>query len=212
MCPAVARSNNRGFTARREGYKVPDPGSRVMRIYELGARVYGNGGELWGRLAQLIVQPETHAVSHAVVYSADDGHARLVPIALTRPTPDGIALSCSSHAVESMSSPVAVRLVASRRRIGPAARTRIEADEHLPEGTVPLREKEPVKAVDGDAGRIRGLVIAEDSHEATHFVVEEKRLWNRKRVAVPLQALAKMTHHSVRLQWSRAAIKDLPRL
>jgi hypothetical protein len=183
-----------------------------MRIYELGARVYCDGGELWGRLAQLIVQPETHAVSHAVVYSADDGRARLVPIALTRPVPHGIALSCSSHAVESMSSPVEVRLVAPRRRRRPAAEYPIEAGEHLPQGTVPVREKEPVEAVDGVAGFLRGLVIDADRHEATDFVVEEKHLWRRKRVAVPLQALAEMTHDSVRLRWKRAAVKRLPRL
>jgi hypothetical protein len=31
-------------------------------------------------------------------------------------------------------------------------------------------------------------------------------------VAVPLQALAKMTHDSVRLHWNRAALKNLPRV
>ena len=175
-----------------------------MKTYELGARVYGDTGRLWGRLAQLVLQPLTHIVSHAVVYSAEDGRARLVPIALTRRVPRGIQLSCGPGDIEEMTPPVAVRVVVPEQE---SAEYRIEAGEDLPAGTVPVWQREPVHATDGDAGRLLGVVFDEDGYVATHFLVEKKRLWSRKRMTVPVEAVSEMTPESIRLRWNRAKIE-----
>jgi len=182
-------------------------------------------------MTQLILAPENHTVSHAVVYSSEDGRARLVPLSMTRPVPHGIRLSCSSDKIETMTSPVAVRLV------GPASRKRgsrsvawwpltsagsqadkgsveagypVEADEHLPSGTVAVSQQEPVRAADGDVGRVHGLVLADEGYQATHLLVEAKHFFSRKRMAVPVDAVAEFRRAGVRLRWSRAKVRALP--
>lgn len=218
-----------------------------MKVYELGARVYSDPGEPWGRMTQLILAPEDHTVSHAVVYSSDDGRARMVPLSMTRPVPQGIRLSCSSDKIETMTSPVAVHLVgpaarttgtrrgtrrAPRRRTGRGSRHvawwpltsvgaradsgsveaeyPVEADEHLPSGTVALSQQEPVRAADGDVGRMHGLVLADEGYQATHVIVEVKHLFSRRRMAVPMDAVAEFRRAGVRLRWSRAKVRNLP--
>ncbi|NUR30862.1 MAG: hypothetical protein HOV83_34275 [Catenulispora sp.] len=218
-----------------------------MKVYELGARVYSDPGEPWGRMTQLILAPEDHTVSHAVVYSSEDGRARMVPLSMTRPVPQGIRLSCSADKIETMTSPVAVHLVGpaarksrSRRGTrrgsgrGSARGTRhvawwpltsvgsradsgsveaeypLEADEHLPTGTVAISQQEPVRAADGDVGRMHGLVLADEGYQATHVIVEVKRLFSRRRMAVPVDAVAEFRRAGVRLRWSRAKVRSQP--
>jgi hypothetical protein len=198
-----------------------------MRSYELGTRVYGNDGKLWGRLAQLVLQPETHAVSHVVVYAVDDGRARLVPISLTHRVRRGIRLSCSSDRIEAMASPVEVHLVAPPSGHGSAKilrwpmahlrsgtekesmRLPIEAGERLAPGSVTVWQKEPVEAADGEVGCVRGLILDEESYDATHLVVEEKHFGMRKRVAIPIEAAAEFRHEFVRMHWTQAAVRGL---
>lgn len=155
-----------------------------MRIYELGARVYGSVGELQGRMTQLIVAVETLFVSHAVVYSPTDGRARLVPFAMTRPALHGIRLSGSPPRFA----------------------------EILPVGTVPVRQREPVLAIDGSAGFVYGVVLAENTDSLTHIVVAEKLSWIRTLTTIPVEGLAEITHESIRVRWSRQTIKELPQL
>lgn len=181
-----------------------------MRVYELGARVYGNVGELWGWMAQVVLDEETHVASHAVVYSAGDGRSRLVPIEMTRPIPRGIRLSCSARRLAEMESPVAVHGVDSPAVTEPGEQP-LEADERLPAGAVAVSQAEPVEAADGAVGRVQALVIAEDCYEVTHLVVEEKHLWSRKRTAVPWHAIAEIDHDVLRLRWTQATVKSQPR-
>jgi len=213
-----------------------------MKVYELGARVYGDPGRPWGRMTQLVLEPENHTVSHAVVYSSDDGRARLVPLTMAHPGPDGIHLSCSSAKIEAMTSPVAVRLVEpARRRRGSgrvawwplraaragsgsgsgadsgswaetsSAEYPVEAAERLPVGTVAVSQREPVRAVDGDVGRVHGLVLTDDGYRVTHLLLEAKHFPSRKRRAVPADAVAEFRRATVRLRWTRARVRSLPR-
>ncbi len=53
----------------------------------------------------------------------------------------------------------------------------------LPAGEVAIRRSEPAKAIDGEIGRVQGLVIAAATHHVTHVLLQEGHLWGRKHVA-----------------------------
>ncbi len=83
--------------------------------------------------------------------------------------------------------------------------------DRVPLGEVEIRRGEHVHAVDGTIGRVRGLVIDPGDHHVTHVLLDEGQLWGRKRVAIPISAVASV-EDGVRLTLSQDEVRDLPRV
>ena len=81
--------------------------------------------------------------------------------------------------------------------------------DRVPLGEVEVRRGEPVHAVNGTIGRVRGLVINPGDHQVTHVLLDEGHLWGRKRVAIPISAVASV-ENGVRLMLSKDQVRDLP--
>ena len=79
----------------------------------------------------------------------------------------------------------------------------------VPPGEVAVRRGEPVRATDGDIGRVQGLVIDRASHQVAHVLLQEGHLWGRKEVAIPIGAVAGV-RGGVRLRITRQEVQDLP--
>lgn len=90
-----------------------------------------------------------------------------------------------------------------------AAAPRAVVHDRVPLGEVEVRRGEPVHAVDGTIGRVRGLVIDPSDHHVTHVLLDEGHLWGRKRVAIPIRAVASV-ENGVRLTLSKDQVRDLP--
>ena len=89
--------------------------------------------------------------------------------------------------------------------VAPYART----VDRVPTGEVQVRRGEQVHATDGDIGRVRGLVVDPRDHHVTHVLLDEGHLWDKKRVAIPINSVAGV-EDGVRLTLTKDEVRDLP--
>jgi len=82
--------------------------------------------------------------------------------------------------------------------------------ERLPAGEVSVRRGERVHAVDGEIGRVRGLIVVPPDSEVSHVLLDEGHLWGRKRVAIPIRDVTGIDADGVAVRLSKDEIKDLP--
>ena len=81
--------------------------------------------------------------------------------------------------------------------------------DRVPAGEVEVRRGEHVHATDGPIGQVQGLVIDPGDHHVTHVLLDEGHLWGKRRVAVPIGAVADFSD-GVRLSLARDEVRDLP--
>jgi hypothetical protein len=94
---------------------------------------------------------------------------------------------------------------------GLGTRPLLATEDRVPLGEVEVRRGDPVHATDGDIGRGQGLVIDARDHHVTHVLLDEGHLWGKKRVAVPIAAVADVSE-GVRLKLSKDDVRDLPEI
>ena len=87
--------------------------------------------------------------------------------------------------------------------------SQIVARDTVPLGEVEIRRGEPVRATDGDIGRVQGIVIDPGSRHVTHVLLQEGHLWGRKEVAIPIGAVAG-TSDGIQLTIAKQEVQDLP--
>ncbi|MGI8881204.1 MAG: PRC-barrel domain-containing protein [Jatrophihabitans sp.] len=79
----------------------------------------------------------------------------------------------------------------------------------VPSGEVSVHRGDRVIAVDGEIGRVQGLVIARRDHQVTHVLLQEGHLFGRKDVAIPISAVTTVDE-GIQLNISKQQVKDLP--
>jgi sporulation protein YlmC with PRC-barrel domain len=82
-------------------------------------------------------------------------------------------------------------------------------EDRVPEGDVEVRRGEPVHATDGEIGRVQGFVIDPADHHLTHVLLDEGHLWGKKRVAIPVSAVANV-NNGVCLSITKDEVGELP--
>ena len=168
--------------------------------FELGSRVYCSDAGC-GELLQFVVEPEVPRLTDLIVCSAGGG-ARLVPAALARPTDDGVLLDCDHDGFSRL----------------PAARVRAEGDAAAVSTSVPevtdgqtrIRRGDHVQALDGDAGRVLGLVVRRTDGAVTHVLLAAGHVWHRKHVAVPVEYVAGLCFGGLDLLMTREHVAEFP--
>lgn len=140
-------------------------------VYQLGSRVFCSDADC-GELLQFVVDPEVPRLTGLVVCSVVA--ARLVGPELASPTRFGVLLDCDrDHYDRLPATPV--------RAAGQPAVMR-----GVPEDQTRIRRGDRARALDGDAGRVLGLVVRADDAAITHIVLSAGHLWHRKHAAVPV--------------------------
>jgi sporulation protein YlmC with PRC-barrel domain len=81
--------------------------------------------------------------------------------------------------------------------------------DRVPAGEVEVRRGDQVHATDGAIGKVQGLVVDPGDHHVTHVLLEEGHLWGKKRVAIPITAVADV-EDGVRLTFTKDQVRDLP--
>ena len=82
--------------------------------------------------------------------------------------------------------------------------------ENTPAGELAVRRGAQVDAADGYFGQVEELLVNSKNMHVTHLVVREKRLWNRRDVAIPVSQIEHAEENSVHLKLDRHSIKELP--
>jgi sporulation protein YlmC with PRC-barrel domain len=185
-------------------------------------------------LTRVVVDPIARSVTHLAVEPAHrQGLARLVPVDLVMPGPDGIALSCTLDEFDQLDPAEETQFVPGTRGFevyGPdqvvswpyyrLGDTVMDPDREgkvsetvtvdtVPVGEVPIRRGLHVHATDGALGLVEGLVIDATSHHVTHVLLQEGHLFGRKQVAIPIGSVASV-EDEIRLSLSKQQVRDLP--
>ena len=93
----------------------------------------------------------------------------------------------------------------------PGARSRTTTYDRVPSGDVQIRRGETVEAMDGDIGRVQGLIVDPQDHAVTHVLLQEGHLWGKKTVGIPIGSVTRVGGN-VRVELTKAELGDLPPL
>jgi sporulation protein YlmC with PRC-barrel domain len=182
-----------------------------------------------GELRRVVVDPVARTLTHLVVEAKHrQGLGHLVPIDLVASAADVIQLRCTRSQFDTLEDAEETRFLQGATGqwgygqdqmlswpyyglgIGP---TGVGADaiitDRVPAGEVEVRRGEHVKATDGPIGRVQGLIVDPADHHVTHVLLDEGHLWGKKRVAIPINAVASVDD-GVRLALTKDQVRDLP--
>ncbi len=73
--------------------------------------------------------------------------------------------------------------------MGVTSPVRTYLQDVVPLGEADVDRGDPVHALDGEIGRVQGLLVDPDDHRVTHVLLQEGHLWGRKKVSIPVSAV-----------------------
>jgi sporulation protein YlmC with PRC-barrel domain len=160
------------------------------------------------------------------------GLGKLVPLSLVQAGPDGIRLGCTLAEFGQLEAAQEIKFLPGGSRhgangpadalswpyyslnmgamgIGMEGAPGTVVYDKVPLNEVEVRRGEHVHAIDGNIGRVQGLVIDPSDHHVTHVLLQAGHLWGRKEVAIPISAVIRVDD-GIRLSISKQQVQDLP--
>jgi hypothetical protein len=213
---------------------MPDESTEFI----LGSGVSCSDGPC-GQLTCAVVDPAARTVSHLIVQPLHhDGTRRLVPVRLAGAGTAAIQLRCTLAQFEGLrvaeetqtlpgalgepadtpdhklSAPSYGRggmglAMAVGTGLGSGTAPRQITSDRIPAGKVGVHPGDHVQATDGPIGKVRGLTVLDRGHRVTRILLDEGHLWGKRRVAIPIAAVASFTN-SVQLSLTKNQVRDLP--
>jgi hypothetical protein len=200
--------------------------------FTIGAEVSCTDGAC-GEVRRVIVDPVARAVTHLVVQPKDRLELdRLVPLDLVTDAAGQIRLRCSLAEFERLKAAEETQFVPGELAgygsdealswpyyglgpgmagFGPDIVPPGVTYDTIPLGEVEVRRGERVQATDGSIGRVQGLVIDRGSGHVTHVLLQEGHLWDKKEVAIPIRAVARVdAEDGIQLNVTKQQVQDLP--
>jgi sporulation protein YlmC with PRC-barrel domain len=201
--------------------------------FTIGADVVCSDGGC-GRLGRVVVDPVGRVLTHLVVEPKPGrGLGKLVPTDLVESSEQTIRLRCSladfytlEDAEETHFRPEAGALLGYGSEdviawphygLGPAGMgmgmggmPQAYTYDRVPAGEVDVRRGDPVRATDGEIGRVQGLVIDPADNHVTHLLLDEGHLWGKKRVTIPIGAVTEVEADGVRVSLTKDEVRELP--
>ena len=187
--------------------------------FVMGAKVScvdGPGGEV----TRLIVDPATETVTHLVIEPKHRmGAGRLVPLDLVDTTASDIRLRCTVEEFGRLEPAQETELIDDgtaglgigglNAPMGLISPVQTMVQDVVPLGEADVDRGDPVYALDGEIGRVQGLMVDPDDHRVTHVLLEEGHLWGRKKVSIPVSAVTGV-ENGIRLSLTKRQVEDLP--
>ncbi len=204
--------------------------------FAIGAKASCSDGSC-GEVRRLVIDPAADTVTHLVIQPGHRREAgRLVPLDLVETTAGEIRLRCTraefdqldraeeSGVAEGIGSgglvgdglvydggseayaPVGGGLI----DVGPQpVHRRVIIQDVVPQGEIQVRPGDRVHAVDGEIGRVRGLLADPGDDRVTDVLLQEGHLWGRKEVAIPISAVTGV-QDGIRLNITKQQVENLP--
>lgn len=203
--------------------------------FTIGSKVSCNDGDC-GELRRIVLDPVARSLTHLVVEAKHRrGEGHLVPIELAESTANEIRLGCTTAEFEALEDSEDTQLLPvtsgiwgygpgdllampyyglgsggiGMRGSGLYSGPEVATYDRVPLGDVEVRRGDSVKATDGTIGQVQGLVIDPRDHHVTHVLLDEGHLWGKKRVAIPIKAVADVDD-GVRLTLTKDQVRELP--
>lgn len=184
-------------------------------------------GKECGRSTSLVINPINERVTHLVVAEkAFPNIERLVPIdKILASSPNSIQLRCSQTDLSDMDTFEETNFIEAGQleasfpynvpyEVWPY--TMYEAmpisleRERIPAGEVVIRRGTPVKATDGDVGKVDEFLIDPENDDISHLILREEHLWGKKDVTIPVSEIGKITDEAIYLKIDKKKIESLP--
>jgi sporulation protein YlmC with PRC-barrel domain len=199
--------------------------------FAVGAKASCSDGPC-GEVRRMIVDPASDTVTHLVIESGHGRHpGRLVPLDLLDTTSGEIKLRCTRAEFNMLEHAERKQRIGGRDggltvplvRPGPVGALSMQApggspasrparfivEEVVPAGEAQVRPGDQVDALDGEIGRVQGLLVDPDDHRVTHVLLREGHLWGRKQVAIPVSAVTGIKD-GIRLNITKQQVENLP--
>lgn len=197
--------------------------------FTIGARVDCTDGA-GGKVCWVVIDPIARAVTHLVVEPRRrKGPKRLVPLDLLDPTTGGVRLRCTEAELEELPAAEETHFLGAHDDYadyvdgqaliwpyyGLGAGVAFGDGLHpvtrdtLPDGEIAVRRGDRVQALDGEIGRVQGIVVADPEHQVTHVLLQEGHLFGRKEVAIPIAEVTSV-EHGIELGITKQQVEDLP--
>jgi len=172
-----------------------------------------------GKVSRVIIDPATETVTHLVIQPKHRlGVGRLVPLDLVETTAGDIRLRCTveefgglepaqeTELIDDVTAGLGLGLNAPMGTISPVQPV---VQDVVPLGEADVDRGDPVHALDGEIGRIKGLLVDPDDHRVTHVLLEQGHLWGRKKVSIPASAVTGV-ENGIWLSLTKKQVEDLP--
>jgi sporulation protein YlmC with PRC-barrel domain len=185
--------------------------------FEIGVQAHCVDGSC-GEVSRVVIDPAAGMVTHLAIGSKHR-RARLVPLDLVDATADEISVRCTLAEFEKLEAAEETQLVEGYDAgtgagglsppMGVPHPVMTVVEDIVPVGEAEVGPGEPVHALDGEIGRVRGFLTDPDDHRVTHVLLEEGHFWGRKEVAIPASAVAGV-EDGVRLNITKKEVEELP--
>jgi sporulation protein YlmC with PRC-barrel domain len=173
-----------------------------------------------GKVSRVIIDPATETVTHLVIEPKHRlGVGRLVPLDLVDTTAGGIRLRCTVEEFGELEPAQETELIDDFTAglglggvdapMGVISPVQTMVQDVVPLGEADVDRGDPVFALDGEIGRVQGLMVDPDHHRVTHVLLEEGHLWGRKKVSIPASAVTGVAN-GIRLSLTKKQVEDLP--
>ena len=173
-----------------------------------------------GKVSRVIIDPATETVTHLVIEPKHRlGVGRLVPLDLVETTAGDIRLRCTVEEFGGLEAAQEAELVDDvtgglgvgglNAPMGVVSPVPAILRDVVPLGEAEVDRGDPVHALDGEIGRVQGLLVDPDHHRVTHVLLQEGHLWGRKNVSIPVSAVTGI-ENGIRLSLTKKQIEDLP--
>ena len=172
-----------------------------------------------GKVSRVIIDPATETVTHLVIQPKHRlGVGRLVPLDLVEVTAGDIRLRCTveefgelepaqeTELIDDVTAGLGLGLNAPMGTISPVQPI---VQDVVPLGEADVDRGDPVHALDGEIGRVQGLLVDPHDHRVTHVLLHEGHLWGRKQVSIPASAVTRV-ENGIRLSLTKKQVEDLP--
>jgi sporulation protein YlmC with PRC-barrel domain len=184
-------------------------------------------GKSCGRSTSLVINPVNEQVTHLVVSErAFPNIERLVPVnKILASTPNSIQLQSGQNDLSNMDAFLETDFIDSGRmnsalpfdvpyQVWPysmydAMPMPLER-EHIPAGEIVIHRGTPVKATDGQVGKVDEFLIDPENDNISHLILREGHLWGKRDVTIPVSEIEKIAEDAVYLKLDKEAIEALP--
>jgi sporulation protein YlmC with PRC-barrel domain len=184
-------------------------------------------GKECGRSTSLVINPINERITHLIVAETKFPNIeRLVPVdKILASSPNSIQLRCSQTDLSNMDSFEETDFIEAGQLEGslpydapyevwPYAMYEAMPlpfeHENIPAWEVIIRRGTPVKATDGEVGKVDEFLVNPENNVITHLILREGHLWGQKDVTIPVSEIEKITKEAVNLKLDKKKIESLP--
>jgi sporulation protein YlmC with PRC-barrel domain len=184
-------------------------------------------GKECGRSTSLVINPVNERITHLVVTEkAFPNIERLVPVdKILASSPNSIQLRCDQKEMSDMDTFEETDFIEAGQiesslpysapyEVWPYAMYEAMPmpleHERIPTGEVAIRRGTPVKATDGNVGKVDEFLVDPEDDVITHLVLREGHLWGQKDVTIPVAEIERIADEAVYLKLNKKAIETLP--